>query len=68
MKDTAPFAGGSENIKHPRKDYLPELHDSGRALIFKLGQLPWEDRDICFNEWSRFVDAFEKTFGVGDRK
>lgn len=59
MKETAPFAKlGTANYANQ----LVELHDTGKALIEKLGTLQWKDRDICLKEWCEFYDAFEFIF------
>lgn len=44
------------NLKRT-EDETYEVNLAATDLIKKLSQLTWADRDICYAEWERLVDA-----------
>ena len=39
------------------KDQTENILIAARELVIKLGKLQWQDRAICYDEWSKLVDA-----------
>jgi len=66
IKHTVPYPNGLGNQgalnTYPVLNDLGKLHNKGLALIEKLGELKYSQKDVCLKEWLEFIEAFEEFF------